>query len=469
MAPKGNSRAECDAGARAMLWTIEELASANVDESVLTSLLSAFAKTARSGEAFHERFRAHFRLRRARRALETSKMTLRDAIRALEACSAACYSANERVLELSSPATLRYLEQCFAVTVDALAEEGRKPKSTKSSVEKLHEELYVTLARGTGLTRSQFIMSTEYEEARPTWRPKNAQGVLGAVDAMLDEVRGEKTSLAVLQEDMVASRPREQPTSPVREEPRAKTTSPKRAWGDVGRAEPRKRRAVATAADKPLPSRAAPITTPPMKSPKPRVADENVPPAPPSAGKSPLSPVEKLRSTFGSIGAVVSRAMSWSRRFSLDTPPKRQAEEEGEGEEEDEEEEEEEIMPTQVIDGREMHVDDVPLTQLHIPASDDDDDDDDIETHGTPGVRHARTPPRANIHHPGPVNKLRRPKITWRQQEINALKKGVKKHGKGKWALIHSDYHHVFNILGRTQVDLKDKWRNLEKSGSVGS
>ena len=452
---------EFDAGARAMLWTIEELASADVDESVLASLLSAFAKTARSGEAFHERFRAHFRLRRARRALETSKMTLRDAIRALEACSAACYSANERVLECSSPATLRYLEECFAVTVDALAEEGRKPKSTKASVGKLHEKLYVTLARGTGLTRSQFIMATEYEEARPTWRPKNAQGVLGAVDAMLDEVRGEKTSLAVLQEDMVASRAREQPPIPLREEPRAKTTSPKRAWGDVGREEPRKRRAVATAADKPSPSRAAPVTTPPMKSPKPRVADEDVPPAPPSTGKSPLSPVEKLRSTFGSIGAVVSRAMSWSRRFSLDTPPKRQAEDE-----EEEEEEEEEIMPTQVIDGKEIHIDDVPLTMLHIPASDDD---DDIETHGTPGVRHARTPPRANIHHPGPVNKLRRPKIIWRQEEIEALKKGVKKHGKGKWALIHSDYHHVFKIFGRTQVDLKDKWRNLEKSGSVGS
>ena len=122
-------------------------------------------------------------------------------------------------------------------------------------------------------------------------------------------------------------------------------------------------------------------------------------------------------------------------------------------------------MPTQVIDGEEVHIDNVPIAQLHIPTN----DDDDIETHGTPGVRPAHTPPRANIIPPGPVNKLRRPKITWREQEINALKNGVKKHGKGKWALIHAQYHDVFKILGRTQVDLKDKWRNLEKSGQVGS
>ena len=459
MAPRGGSRAEFDGGARGMLWAIEELASSGADESLLVSLLSAFAGSTRSAEEFHERFRAHFRLQSARRALETSKMTLKDAIQTLEACSAACYSMNERVLELDSPATLMYLEQCFATAADALAAEWRKPKATEATVGKLHEKLYETLARGTGMARSQFMMSTELDEERPAWRPKNAQGVLAAVDAMLDELRREKTSLAVLQEDMAASRARataserrESTPSPVREQSRAKTTtSPKRAWGDVGRAEPRKRRAVATAAGKPSPARVAPITTP-AKS-KSRIEDdENVPP------KSPLSPVEKLRSTFGSIGAVVSRAMSWRRRSSVDTPPKRQ--------EEEEEEEEEEIMPTQLIDGEEVHIDNVPIAQLHIPTNDDD---DDIETHGTPGVRPARTPPRANIIHPGPVNKLRRPKITWREQEINALKNGVKKHGKGKWALIHAQYHDIFKILGRTQVDLKDKWRNLEKSGQVGS
>ena len=41
------------------------------------------------------------------------------------------------------------------------------------------------------------------------------------------------------------------------------------------------------------------------------------------------------------------------------------------------------------------------------------------------------------------------------------LEEGVAKHGVGKWATILNDRHLHFNA-SRTQVDLKDKWRNIK-------
>jgi ERCC4-type nuclease len=56
----------------------------------------------------------------------------------------------------------------------------------------------------------------------------------------------------------------------------------------------------------------------------------------------------------------------------------------------------------------------------------------------------------------------------WTQKEINALKDGVLKYGKGSWRDILDDP--VFSILnGRTNVNLKDKWRNLEKDDAATS
>eukprot|EP00898_Chlorokybus_atmophyticus_P002676 jgi/Chlat1/3409/Chrsp23S03742 len=42
------------------------------------------------------------------------------------------------------------------------------------------------------------------------------------------------------------------------------------------------------------------------------------------------------------------------------------------------------------------------------------------------------------------------------------LREAVIRFGKGKWRQIMLEYSHVF--VGRTQVDLKDKWRNIEKN-----
>lgn len=56
-------------------------------------------------------------------------------------------------------------------------------------------------------------------------------------------------------------------------------------------------------------------------------------------------------------------------------------------------------------------------------------------------------------------NKSRRLNRPWTQYETYILKNAVMKHGK-KWALIVKEYP-VFKNNKRTQVDLKDKYRNI--------
>ena len=57
-------------------------------------------------------------------------------------------------------------------------------------------------------------------------------------------------------------------------------------------------------------------------------------------------------------------------------------------------------------------------------------------------------------------SRKRRSNNPWTSEEVSLLKLGVAKHGQGSWAKIHHD--NVFTVLSRrSQVDLKDKWRNL--------
>ncbi|XP_041996687.1 telomere repeat-binding factor 4-like [Salvia splendens] len=57
------------------------------------------------------------------------------------------------------------------------------------------------------------------------------------------------------------------------------------------------------------------------------------------------------------------------------------------------------------------------------------------------------------------------PKQKWTAEEEEALRAGVAKHGAGKWKIIHRDpeFHHL--LSSRSNIDLKDKWRNLFPSG----
>ncbi|XP_073304602.1 uncharacterized protein [Primulina huaijiensis] len=57
--------------------------------------------------------------------------------------------------------------------------------------------------------------------------------------------------------------------------------------------------------------------------------------------------------------------------------------------------------------------------------------------------------------------KKRRKVRKWSPLEEDTLRTGVEKYGKGNWKVILTVYHDMFE--DRTEVDLKDKWRNLTR------
>ncbi|CAI9114367.1 OLC1v1015078C1 [Oldenlandia corymbosa var. corymbosa] len=58
------------------------------------------------------------------------------------------------------------------------------------------------------------------------------------------------------------------------------------------------------------------------------------------------------------------------------------------------------------------------------------------------------------------------PKLKWTSEEEAALKAGVDKHGVGKWKSILTDPEFAPLLFNRSNIDLKDKWRNLGLSSS---
>ncbi|KAE8709579.1 Telomere repeat-binding factor 3 [Hibiscus syriacus] len=61
------------------------------------------------------------------------------------------------------------------------------------------------------------------------------------------------------------------------------------------------------------------------------------------------------------------------------------------------------------------------------------------------------------------------PKQKWTAEEEAALKAGVLKHGTGKWRNILSDPEFSSVLRSRSNVDLKDKWRNINATAVWGS
>ncbi|KAK9756141.1 hypothetical protein RND81_01G076500 [Saponaria officinalis] len=53
------------------------------------------------------------------------------------------------------------------------------------------------------------------------------------------------------------------------------------------------------------------------------------------------------------------------------------------------------------------------------------------------------------------------PKEKWTAEEEAALQAGVRKHGPGKWQTILRDPDFMHVLTSRSNVDLKDKWRNI--------
>ncbi|KAK7268008.1 hypothetical protein RIF29_20690 [Crotalaria pallida] len=60
-------------------------------------------------------------------------------------------------------------------------------------------------------------------------------------------------------------------------------------------------------------------------------------------------------------------------------------------------------------------------------------------------------------------------KQKWTSEEEAALKAGVVKHGAGKWRTILVDPEFEDTLRLRSNVDLKDKWRNINVSEVYGS
>ncbi|KAJ9688090.1 hypothetical protein PVL29_014038 [Vitis rotundifolia] len=58
------------------------------------------------------------------------------------------------------------------------------------------------------------------------------------------------------------------------------------------------------------------------------------------------------------------------------------------------------------------------------------------------------------------------PKQKWTSEEEEALRAGVLKHGTGKWKNIQKDPEFNHFLFTRSNIDLKDKWRNMSVSAS---
>lgn len=58
------------------------------------------------------------------------------------------------------------------------------------------------------------------------------------------------------------------------------------------------------------------------------------------------------------------------------------------------------------------------------------------------------------------------PKQKWTSEEEGALRAGVEKYGAGKWRTIQKDPEFERCLATRSNVDLKDKWRNMSVSAS---
>uniref|UniRef100_A0A1J3J3V5 MYB transcription factor n=1 Tax=Noccaea caerulescens TaxID=107243 RepID=A0A1J3J3V5_NOCCA len=55
----------------------------------------------------------------------------------------------------------------------------------------------------------------------------------------------------------------------------------------------------------------------------------------------------------------------------------------------------------------------------------------------------------------------------WTVEEENALLAGIAKHGVGKWSEIVDDPVLSAQLAGRNNIQLKDKWRNIQKRGRL--
>ncbi|KAL8160892.1 hypothetical protein V2J09_012381 [Rumex salicifolius] len=61
------------------------------------------------------------------------------------------------------------------------------------------------------------------------------------------------------------------------------------------------------------------------------------------------------------------------------------------------------------------------------------------------------------------------PKQKWTAEEEEALRAGILKYGPGKWKFIQRDPEFNKHLYSRSNIDLKDKWRNMSAAAGQGS
>jgi hypothetical protein len=92
-------------------------------------------------------------------------------------------------------------------------------------------------------------------------------------------------------------------------------------------------------------------------------------------------------------------------------------------------------------------------------------DEDAVEGSGAWQASRRRSSGRAPPARPRAKRRRRASKrVFWTDLEVGYLKDGVERYGHGEWAVILQNYDFLET---RTNVNLKDKWRNLVKNGLV--
>ena len=380
-----------------------------------------------------------------------------------------------------------YVEQCERVidnAASAVAQKGKKgKKAAKSLPAKLRAELLPNVeppaSKSKARSKGNFLTRDAFKKT---------------IDALIADVRAPQTSLERVQEDLDAkvyapTRPRlaaeataarsETPTksmSPSRiAAPRAQ--SPAREWGDVGQ----------------------------------RVEREDTEDVlPTQAVEEVVSPTRRV---FGTMAGVIGSVTSLFRRKSIGTgeveltqPAQALGDSatplEDEAFDDDDfapqqtqyDYDEEDIMPTQVAP-REPSPPRPTKRTAAVARMDKDaaptDSDDEYDTIAIPRVAQAKKKPsgaqRPQVStpvRPAPIPtmnvavpsrpsspvvsgaiKIRRRVHRWTEIEVDALKRGINVYGAGAWALILANNADILH--NRTQVDLKDKYRNMQRGGQL--
>jgi hypothetical protein len=472
-------------------WAVEELLALGAPLDVTRGVLAAASDD--NQVVMHASVAAWVRLSEIKAAItalghELDENEALDKLRAIRDVVFDGEKDYECIVDVNASAGFKmYVEQCERVidnAASAVAQKGKKGKKVaKSLPAKFRAELLPNVkppaSKSKARSNGNFLTRDAFKKI---------------IDALIADFRAPQTSLERVQEDLdtkvyAPARPRlaaeataaraETPTksmSPSRiAAPRAQ--SPAREWGDVGQRVERE-----DAEDVLLTQAAEDVVSP-------------------------------TRRVFGTMAGVIGSVTSLFRRKSIGTgeveltqPAQALGDSatplEDEAFDDDDfapqqtqyDYDEEDIMPTQVAP-REPSPPRPTKRTAAVARMDKDaaptDSDDEYDTIAIPRVAQAKKKPsgaqRPQVStpvRPAPIPtmnvavpsrpsspvvsgaiKIRRRVHRWTEIEVDALKRGINVYGAGAWALILANNADILH--NRTQVDLKDKYRNMQRGGQL--